>query len=30
MTRRIAVFSATRADLCPLTPLLRAMVADEA
>ena len=29
MTRRIAVFSATRADLWPLTPLLRAMVADD-
>jgi UDP-N-acetylglucosamine 2-epimerase (non-hydrolysing) len=29
MTRRVAVFSATRADLWPLTPLLRAMVADD-
>jgi UDP-hydrolysing UDP-N-acetyl-D-glucosamine 2-epimerase len=29
MTRRVAVFSATRADLWPLTPLLRRMVADD-
>ena len=29
MTRRVAVFSVTRADLWPLTPLLREMVADE-
>lgn len=28
MTRRVAVFSATRADLWPLTPLLRELVAD--
>ncbi len=28
MRRRVAVFSATRADLWPLTPLLRRMVQD--